>query len=697
MVGQEQLIGNLLFYEYLLCKRNPTFLNRNLTRSLELHRQALEPTRIHYPTSVADDRTKWRYMDKSEFETMNGQRQNDQAFILGIQSLIIHDARSRSRSIRPAIKYHLSFKIKVDIHVAIVDDGASKSATSHTFTFSNVGMIGTHSANGLNLSLEPQTHAFRLAEMLKVPGFPRRKRPKDWTLQVSIQLSDRDDAAQFYTYLAPSKPFLLGECRTLLSTQPVSIRDCEGNIVQPLSIEMKHGNEELGLSLGMNISWTNSAAESILETHNRGLSGSQCPTPPPQSPATFHKEYHLTIVHPGGAINRRGLKCPIDNCKDTFQRAEALFLHMESLHSLVKYTTTKDDQSPDRKVEYWTINLDVAEYQPERSHAKSARDYHDIQVIAPSEPFNEQRFLEGDDVSQRGVKKKKKGPIQVTRRVQLPPRLPNQVQDHTLIQKKTYCVPKAPQGTTFFRSISKRPLQEGEYVSESDDDVSVSWFEQKMCADLAAAQHIPKASQAFLKKYDTHMRHEHLHGTYYLGDALIRFVKSKGTSLCQESLVKEFKMKIQELLEDDHISKEFHGECVRLIDKQESTARTANKASRAIDKGKGKARAPTDGEFTPASDGDIEMRDVAERTRPPAPQFNRCLCGQDALKSGGEPYVACEGIVSSSCIESNSNTLTLPGMRALHVPHQMHQAILESCAATSRLPGGVDVQRLLRA
>ena len=684
MVGrQEQIRGNFCFYDFLLSKRTPTFLNRNFTRALEIHRQELQSPVQPSKTSTFS-RAHWRYLSSKELQKMS-QHEEAKAFVLEIQGIEPLKLDKSSWG-RPARRKLPLFRLDVDIQITIVEH--STGFECKKLPSAQVTMIGTHSENGKKVSLAMSRSTVKLEDLLRVPQSRRKEEPKDWDLLISIYLQDNNDAKEFFEHVASPDSPLLTDPPTRLRTTWRNILDCpEGVKVHPLSTSRNSSSTDGQLDFGLatRMFWTSTKASSILAGHNQQLNDSssqafQYPTPPPQPLASNGMDYELTFVYADNEIKRHGLKCPYDPCsKRNFAQLDDLYMHLETWHDLFKHTL-KREQVADG-VEHWVFECEVAEHRADQQRASNtAPDPRDITLIAPKRPFNQKKYLsEGNDDFQKTARREGKGKIGTrvppAPRAAIPPRQPGEVQDRTLPRRRTYRVPKAPPNVTFFRSISKRPLQEGEYISESDDEVEMSWVQQKKDAQMAADPSIPEASKNFLRVFDPYMREERLQDDYHVGDALIRFVRAKATLLWEDKTVSEFKVKVTKLLEDNIISKDIHIACIAIVDEHTPAARPEGGQIRAplsaaldrlngsprpgrhkrIDKGKGRAKMSETGQITPQtadSDGDVEMRDsaAAESVQSAGtPPFDQCLCGDYAALSRGRALVACESVVSLAC------------------------------------------------
>jgi hypothetical protein len=647
---------------------------------LEHHQEELQSPSLHSSESLASSRAHWRYPSSKEFQKMSHHEETSKAFVLeihGIESVHL-DKRSWGR---PARRKLPMFRIDAEIKIVIMEH--TTKDTCKELPPSKVTMIGTRSENGKKVSFAMPKITIKLEELLRVRGSWRKDTPKDWDLQISIYLQHNNDAEEFFRHMLPSDSSSLTDPPTRLRMTWRNIQECpEGVEVCPLATKMAFDDtdEQLDFGLATRMYWTSSRAESILASHNQQLNRSssqafQYPTPPPQPSATKSMDYELTFVYADKTVTRFGLKCPFDPCsKRKFDELDALRMHLEAWHDLFKHKLKK--QQVVSGVEYWTFECETAEHRADHQRASNtAPDPRDIQIEAPAKPFNQKKFLdEGNEDFQKTARREKSGKVGarvLPPRAAILPKHPEEVRERTHPERKTYRVPKAPPDVSFFRSISKRPLQEGEYISESDDEVEMDWVQQKKDAQMDADQNISEASKRFLRIFDPYMREERITDDYHVGDALIRFVRTQA-ALWEEEIVREFKTKVTELLEDRLISKDVHAACFRIADEHVLPVRRSeggrarvplsaaldklngSPQARRVDKGegksKGRAQMTETGQITPQtadSDGDVEMRDAAESARATdAPPFDLCLCGEQVSLSRSRPFVVCESVVS---------------------------------------------------
>ncbi|KAI9831261.1 MAG: hypothetical protein M1819_005189, partial [Sarea resinae] len=267
-----------------------------------------------------------------------------------------------------------------------------------------------------------------------------------------------------------------------------------------------------------------------------------------------------------------GYLCPFCRGRD-FGNFEFLSFHFKTCHDLLKFDVKRKErgQQSDR-VTKLEISVDLSENQSDRRRTRKVENKV-IAWVRPRVNFNLSNYLEGDESwvgGSVGRAPSRNRTRRLSRHVQQPdPDLrteANLVQDIPPPQRTRYRVPSAlTPNVTFFRNTSKRPLIEGELVSESDDDVDEDWLMHKHNEVIDDFTDIPKEEKQFIKRWDAYILDEDLSGTVYLPDAMIRFVRKNKDFLAQTDMLVEFakitaSLKIQGLLNDRLIS-----QCMMMI------------------------------------------------------------------------------------------------------------------------------------
>ncbi|KAF2128943.1 hypothetical protein P153DRAFT_292353 [Dothidotthia symphoricarpi CBS 119687] len=676
MVGQKgRYAGNILLYEYLSSRRAPVFLRRNLERVLHINQHLLEyGTTDHFPGPDHDFRAYW---DLPSHENLDDMMEDSEAqFVLDIHGikLLNPDGTSRTtnnntRLPKKARTLHLKCVVEVKVWAALSGPECAKQDL-------NIILSGKDGSHGRDLEVQTEPiNPIRLEEL----STGSSGLAKDYTMIATINFKNGEDAQEFHAYFGSKTQAQNAPGRRLTALWSNILECPEGTVVLPLK-----GNSQLDLGLEVSMCWS-SREESILTAHNRHLKSlvqaTRCPSPPveeyPNSP-----RYELTFVYANETITRSSVACP--HCTRKPANVYDLRMHLQGVHDHFDYTAIEENET-EAGVSRWRFECDVADHKAEQRASHRADEPFDVRVMAPEDPFDRQRFLDdGDDSFQQAARKGRTVNQRKTAKVAAakataaePPKrkLPEEVQARPRKDRRRYPVPKPPPRTTFFRQISKRPLKEGEYISESDDDPDTEWLDLRKAAENRKDEQISASAERFLKTYDRYMRNEHLQSDNHAGDALIRFAREMGVWLWQERLFDEFKAKVGDLLEENIISKKIHAGSLDIVEAQKPKAFESSRLSqrlaelhvesshgppspegsrsddmsepRILNKGKARVQITDTGFLTPVTaDGDVDMPDaspdiagdwsIARQEENEAdiymePIPGRCLCGQDAL------------------------------------------------------------------
>ncbi|KAF2640749.1 hypothetical protein P280DRAFT_480248 [Massarina eburnea CBS 473.64] len=413
---------------------------------------------------------------------------------------------------------------------------------------------------------------------------------------------------------------------------------------------------------------------SILAAYNRQTLGrvgrSYLPTPPADN-------YELTFIYSDRTITHHDLVCPLDHCTNQrFATIDEIRMHLNMCHENLRYTP-KNVSNADG-VQKWKFTCENEIYRADNLRASNAApDPRDIILLAPTNPFNQEKYLAGNIDFQKAARLEKTAIPRTKSRLR-PRRPPYKVLERVQPERKV-TVPKAPPGVSFFRTLTKRPIFEGEYLSESDNEVDMGWLEMKKQYALCKAG-VGKTTERFLAVFDPFIKQERLEGDRHIGDAVLRFTRAKAALLWQHQTMEEFKVKLDQLLSDHLVSEDIHVACLQTLEKNKPSAfptkykhdfskslatldakrsqtsliaaQAGNGKSKDKRDRKGKAKVVSEsGQLTPQtvdSEGDVEMRGphinpiAAEETNE-LPPYDLCLCGEDAI-SCNRLFVVCDGL-----------------------------------------------------
>ncbi len=120
--------------------------------------------------------------------------------------------------------------------------------------------------------------------------------------------------------------------------------------------------------------------------------------------------------------------------------------------------------------------------------------------------------------------------------------------------------------TTFFRSISHRPMRIDESpLSESDDDMDDSWIRDKHRERIFEQEDFDDVEKEFQTKWDLHLMAEHFPHGRYISDSLVRFVRENKLWLRQEVIWKELQKLIGALKEHVVVDSRVLAGCFKIL------------------------------------------------------------------------------------------------------------------------------------
>ncbi len=694
MIGrQDKFSGNILLYDYLLSKRTPIFLDRNLTRALQFHQYLLEHGSTEgIPGSNHALRSIWKPPSWDKLDDMIGQESSRGSFTLNVHGLKTFTSNHAIKE-EPVRKVRNLFNINCTLQLAVYPKGSDRPCKK--LQPQKAILKGVESTSGRKVYLETEQMTVQRGDFKVSQSKSGRGFQDAYKMVLSINFDSIQDAVNVYAFLGCKTAE--EDIHTRLIASCENILECaQGETV----LQLRDQRRRLDFGFNVSMYWSDIKTESVLAAHNQQLrtlfQSDSLPTPPLE---LDKPRYELTFVYAKETITRSGLSCPHEACKQKRPKdIDDLRMHLLTWHDYFRYQAVQDSVDDDG-VEYWRFECDVADHKADQRASARAAEPFDVHVIAPSRPFNRQKYLnDGNEEFQRtarGIEKTTKQSIPTSATISRRRKPPEEVQERPARPKKTYPVPRAPPGVTFFRSQSKRPLKEKEEISESDDEVDTSWIDLLKTAELEKNKVPPESAKRLLQIFDKFMSEESLNSDACAGDALIRFVQNKGQWLWQESLTEEFTCKITELLEDDIVSPEIHSGCLKLLNDrkpepsqdanilsqhlaalyvqssstrpstphQEST--TSTTTPRRSNKAKGHAKVTETGHITPItadSDGDIDMADTSAKKRSTQqlmplqeqentdddPPYDTCFCGKDAMSINCPAgIIACNSVVSA--------------------------------------------------
>lgn len=106
--------------------------------------------------------------------------------------------------------------------------------------------------------------------------------------------------------------------------------------------------------------------------------------------------------------------------------------------------------------------------------------------------------------------------------------------------KQAYKIPEAlSEHVTYFRSISKMPIQVGELLEESDDEVDDTWIRRKQENDLSSMSHLSAEEKKFMQRFNRHFSKDAVVGDRNFVSGWTRFVQQNASFLHDDSMLAE--------------------------------------------------------------------------------------------------------------------------------------------------------------
>lgn len=285
--------------------------------------------------------------------------------------------------------------------------------------------------------------------------------------------------------------------------------------------------------------------------------------------------------HKKDAMLVSGYLCPFCN-RLNLKSMEAFHFHLINSHDNLKFLLTSEATIVARRSNIAVkVKVELADDYRERA-SNDVMDDREMSWERPRRSFDVDQYLKGDESwTGRPTKRQSVNPAprlhpesSSTSRERsrnghdlLKPFNPDLVQNLPAPDRKRHVVPPAPEGITYFRSVAKRALQEGEFVSESDDEMDQSWLKQKHDETIEDFTDITASAKEFIKIYDAHMINENLSSSLHLADALIRFCRMHKRWLMRREMSLEFYKNATNLLLHGAIKPSVIKGCAEIIHK----------------------------------------------------------------------------------------------------------------------------------
>lgn len=346
----------------------------------------------------------------------------------------------------------------------------------------------------------------------------------------------------------------------------------------------KGSAKPLDFGLDFDMAWTEpkdtplaATNRAYREVDSQGYSKRPSIMPLVQQDTNTHR---ITYVYEGGALQARsivgsGLRCIF--CSSSHQSFKRLHFHYLASHDHFSYDIVKESDTGSL-VEV-KIYVHVADKQYERA-SNNVSDEREIHWIRPTRPFDLDAYLNGTDMwtAEKAMPRKAGGRAKsptnqfaapkaqmVTSKIHV--KAPEEIKELPRKMKRKHSIPEL-KGVTFFRTVSKRRVETGEELSESDDDVDVFW--QRMAQGTRSLPNLAGPARDFAALYDEHMHAEDPVGDLYIGDAVLRFTRAHKQQLAHPELYPEYLKKLSQLRESGLVTENMCRHCIGLLRAQRS-------------------------------------------------------------------------------------------------------------------------------
>lgn len=565
--------------------RQRTFLRRNLAATLDLHEQHLRAANASGDNistdgmqSESSDNLTWKFPTKEMLERLvRKQKAVLRVHVKAIKPCAKASAKPFVESDNPRKKAKL-LEIPIQLELKISEVQAQKQRLVRCDVQS--AQIKAFQDEDGKVYLDVEMLKPFLIEIDQL--FVTLERGHHWkrtialaySAQISVTFLDDDDVGILLPKLfvkpglgdfSGQAPLVVAKWRHLPKCPP------SGHVI-PLTGTFANEKYKSDYGLEVDMAWKTSK-HTPLEEYNHALRASQNNQLPSPISEPRDREESVRVIYvfrddyASKSLILAGYLCPLCNRRD-LRTHERLHLHLVTEHDYFKFTMHKNERRLECEIAVEvTFEVELADRFDSRMSGKSL-EKSEMRWVAPQQPFDITKYLEGDDgwiTSGLDQKRKVRAPKTNTVATQtVGRRNPEDIADLPVMNRTRYRVPVAPEGLAYFRTVGKRPLSEGEMISESDDDIDEGWLKVKRHRATNDSG-IPETAREFMKKFDDYIQDEQLSGDRYAGDALVRFARLHRRWLSKPRRAEEFKCKLSELRNDRIISGTVFNYCMKLI------------------------------------------------------------------------------------------------------------------------------------
>lgn len=415
----------------------------------------------------------------------------------------------------------------------------------------------------------------------------KRTIPTHYQLDVEIKCQDPQDSIDFLSLMEEKSPKVYQQSLTakdaILRANWHDLPECPGPHTL-LKMTRTNGPDyeiESNYGVGLSIGWS-PKRDSPLTTYTKARRAAivpeqdQLPTPSASDESEKATKQHVItyIFMNERYLIQENLRCPLcaaaTNAHALHEYASFDQLHFHLLmwhdHFHPKVVEEKDSDACHRKVYLWFSGR-----QPERFSQPVDEDDEE-EWIAPNRPFDQKAYLRGEDSwtghprlpspTRHGPKparpptrslKKHASSTSISQLSGKSRSRPSEVRDMPDLPKPRYRVPKVP-GIRFYRTKSKRPFEEDEEVSESDEEVDESWLRARLHDDMQSLP-ISAGETEFIRDWNYAANEENFSANVLTREGVVRFTrffqaKLQGRRYCEAFTAFLARLKAHGVLDD---------------------------------------------------------------------------------------------------------------------------------------------------
>ncbi|KZF20592.1 hypothetical protein L228DRAFT_269894 [Xylona heveae TC161] len=693
---RRKFAGNAAFYADLDEHRQQTFLQRNLRTVFRSHAQQLtrkaEPAykiededtiKVDQSGATGAKKPKWTLPSREILDDVNF-RKTERVLKIDLKGIVMKELTKDTVENASAWRTDLKSEIPCHVQLRIVDSTGSKEKTVvRDATTGTIGGLDKEiGSDGLQIQLDTPFYINVEKLFVNVEKNKRRRMSAASSYSMVLVLSPMDSSTWFEQDSRRLKDALKSLLRYTESEQRnataktkdiqafyakwPNLLQCpqDGALLETCRYKDAKPISDCGILVDMG--WNKQ--KTPLERYNSFLRDSPAirfPTPVSDR-ASEASKVEVTYVFGDWVSSTDGFRmkewsvpgyhCPFCHGKN-LTSFEHLSFHLRNSHALFKFDLEHvvNLEAPDNQA---NVSVKVNIHDDLRETLINTPAYlEDLDWQRPRRPFDLKKYLEGDHSwvggSQTPLRSLKRASTRRPSRTTASRGMsstPSGLQDDEVPEippkrRKKYVVPPAPDPSIrFFRTTSKRMLNEGEEISESDDDVDEAWLIHKHDEVIDDFIDVSDPEKEFIKRWDAHMLEEGLSGNIHFADAMVRFVRANKLWLCTTERFVEFSKICAKLKLSGTIGGAVILRCVRIIHEE------ANAQGKDISLGA--AQQAPDVTESPLSRrnlrlGQYHLRSSKEKTTPglsqsPAPngvkqELDGTPAGPDALSNDNRP------------------------------------------------------------